>query len=319
MSLCACELYIQFQRWLFCDFLVIFKALPCTTIVARWASNAVLHCIAFWKTIAQRENGHLRVSWKWFGRLKTMHIFNYLPTCSHLCEFIRHVSLDKNRKTANASVMQLSILVNWIDFELKVNKSAKENGKNSALCKRRGLTVPIGTYEGDTSCRWAIPNILSITYCRCGDIFNEFYFGLVRWCRCHAMPCLANALKKYGSKEPYLCVKLCSVVFRFSFFVFVWCTFSHSRSSAHRSRSTTYTQHTCVCSFVHRSRSHSHSLNDYGRKLWNVIRFRITHSLIYHFTINSLIKYHSVWLYSAFCTFSSFRFNYSRFQWSKNN
>lgn len=221
MSLCACELYIQFQRWLFCDFLVICKALPCTTIVARWASNAVLHCIAFWKTIAQRENGHLRVSWKWFGRLKTMHIFNYLPTCSHLCEFIRHVSLDKNRKTANASVMQLSILVNWIDFELKVNKNAKENGKNSALCKRRGLTVPIGTYEGDTSCRWAIPNILSITYCRCGDIFNEFYFALVRWCwcRCNAMPCKRlkkiRFLRTLSMRKTLFCC--------FSFFIFRFC------------------------------------------------------------------------------------------------
>lgn len=61
---------------------------------------------------------------------------------------------------------------------------------------------------------------------------------------------------------------------------------------AHTVRDRPLIQHTCVCSFVHRSRSHSHSLNDYGRKLWNVIRFRITHSLIYHFTINSLIKYH---------------------------
>lgn len=221
----------------------------------------VLHCIAFWKIIAQRENGHLRVSWKWFGRLKTMHIFNYLPTCSHLCEFIRHVSLDKNRKTANASVMQLSILVNWIDFELKVNKNAKENGKNSALCKRRGLTVPIGTYEGDTSCRWAIPNILSITYCRCGDIFNEFYFALVRWCRCHAMPCLANALKKYGSKEPYLCVKLCSVVFRFSFFIFRFCLmhiFSLSFERTPFEIGHLYNIHVCVRLFIDRVHIHIH-------------------------------------------------------------
>lgn len=77
----------SFQRWWYSD-------LPCQDNVSR-CSYFVCISLFFQFQFLVHITTTMRLIFllfytaplesKWFGRLKTMHMFNYLPTCTHLC------------------------------------------------------------------------------------------------------------------------------------------------------------------------------------------------------------------------------------------